>query len=233
MIGGAISVPLLSVKSEPRAFFPDGAPFSSALELFEEEFYFFSPLRVLVSVDGDDPLHALRQSGQLRDVLAEHQGVRQVSMQAAINDQGAYVLTALLTSEDALVSVRELIDAAALSDDVTTAYSSASLVYSDIDRQAMDSLIALAGLVGCADLRCHSACLSLLASTVQRNVGKRRSVAACLWRRVANRESAKPCNGVRFSRGAGRHCRRLDSYSVLAGERETLCPAAASSSAYC
>jgi hypothetical protein len=145
MIGGALSVPLLSVKSEPRAFFPDGAPFSSALKLFEDEFYFFSPLQVLVTVDGGDPLHALRQSGQLRDVLAEHQGVRQVSMQAAVNDQGAYVLTALLTSEDALVSVRELIDAAALSEDVTTAYSSASLVYGDIDRQAMDSLMRSLG----------------------------------------------------------------------------------------
>jgi len=145
MVGGAISVPLLSVKSEPRAFIPDGAPFSSALGLFEEEFYFFSPLRVLVSVDGDDPLHALRQSGQLRDVIAEHQGVRQVSMQAAVNDQGAYVLTVLLISEDALNSVRVLIDTAALGDDVTTAYSSPSLVYSDIDRLAMDSLLRSLG----------------------------------------------------------------------------------------
>jgi len=145
MIVGAISVPLLSVKSEPRAFFPDGAPFSSALELFEKEFYFFSPLRVLVSVDGDQPLHALRQSGQLRDVLAAHQGVRQVSMLPAVNDPGAYVLTALLTSEDALVGVRDVIDAASLSDDVTTVYSSASLVYSDIDRQAMDSLLRSLG----------------------------------------------------------------------------------------
>lgn len=145
MIGGAICVPLLSVKSEPRAFFPDGAPFSSALELFEEEFYFFSPLRVLVSVDGDEPLHALRQSGQLRDVIAEHAGVRRVSMRAAVGDSSAYVLTALLTSEDALGSVSELIDSAALSDDVTTAFSSAALVYGDIDRQAMESLLRSLG----------------------------------------------------------------------------------------
>jgi len=145
MIGGAISLPLLSIKSEPRAFFPDGAPFSSALRLFEEEFYFFSPLRVLVSVDGDDSLRALRESGRLRDMLADHRDVRQVSMQPAVNAPSTYVLTALLANEDALGSVRELIDAAALSDDVSTVYSSASLVYGDIDRQAMESLLRSLG----------------------------------------------------------------------------------------
>ena len=71
MLGGAVSVPFLSVKSDPRAFFPDDAPFSSALRLFEEEFYVFSPLRVLVTVDSAEPLDGLRQAGELRDALAQ------------------------------------------------------------------------------------------------------------------------------------------------------------------
>ena len=39
----------------------------------------------------------------------------------------------------------ELIDSAALSDDVTTSFSSAALVYGDIDRQAMESLLRSLG----------------------------------------------------------------------------------------
>lgn len=146
LIGGAISVPLLSVKSEPRAFFPEGTPFSSALRLFEDEFYFFSPLQILVSVDTDEPLFALQQSGRLRDELAVHAGVRQVSMQSAAGDSRSYVLTALLASEDVFGSVRALIDSAAVRhDDVTTVYSNAALVYGDIDRQAMESLLRSLG----------------------------------------------------------------------------------------
>ena len=140
MIAGAACVPLLSVKSEPRAFFPDAAPFSSALRLFEREFYFFSPLRILVAVDGEDALYALQQSGQLRDSLADHPGVRQITMQPTLDDNHAYVLTALLTSEDVLGSVSEHIDAAALGAGMTAVYSNAALVYADIDRQAMASL---------------------------------------------------------------------------------------------
>jgi len=140
MIAGAACVPLLSVKSEPRAFFPDAAPFSSALRLFEREFYFFSPFRILVAVDGEDALYALQQSGQLRDSLAGHPGVRRITMQRALDDNHAYVLTALLTSEDVLGSLREHIDAASLGAGVTAVYSNAALVYADIDRQAMESL---------------------------------------------------------------------------------------------
>ena len=145
MIAGAASLPLLNVKSEPRAFFPDDAPFSSALQLFESEFYLFSPLQVLVLADGADPLVALRGAGAMRDSLAEHAGIRQVSMEPAAGRADAYVLTALLAGEDDLAAVRSQIDNAVLGEGVTVIYSNASLVYGDIDRQAMASLLRSLG----------------------------------------------------------------------------------------
>jgi predicted RND superfamily exporter protein len=146
MIGGAASVPFLSVKSDPRAFFPDDAPFASALRLFEEEFYFFSPLRVLVSVDGDQPLEALRQAGRLRDGLEEGvRGILGVSMRAAVDSDNSYVLTALLRNQNQLAPAQHLIDDMAAVSDVTAVYSNATLVYEDIDRQAMESLLRSLG----------------------------------------------------------------------------------------
>jgi predicted RND superfamily exporter protein len=146
MIGGAAAVPLMSVKSDPRAFFPDGAPFSSTLQLFEEEFYFFSPLRVLVSVDTHEPLDALRQAGQLRDGLAESvRGVVAVSMQAAANSDNTYVITVLLRSQERLAAALIAVDFLSAGDGVTAAYSNASLVYESIDRQATESLLRSLG----------------------------------------------------------------------------------------
>jgi len=146
MIGGAVSIPLLSVKSDPRAFFPDGAPFSSALRLFEEEFYFFSPLRILVSVDSEEPLEGLRRAGQLRDALAERvSGVLGTSMQAAVGSDNSYVVTALLSDQGQLAPAFSLVDSLTAGDDVTAEYSNAALVYESIDRQAMESLLRSLG----------------------------------------------------------------------------------------
>jgi len=145
MIGGAITVPLLTVKSEPRAFFPDAAPFSSALRLFEDEFYVFSPLRVLVSAHNDDRLIALQSSAALRLALAEHPGIRKVTMQPAVHGQNAYVLSALLAKEGELSSIRALLDNAGLGENADVIYTHASLVYGDIDRQAMVSLLRSLG----------------------------------------------------------------------------------------
>jgi len=141
MIAGAVSVPLLAVKSEPRAFFPDDAPFSSALNLFEAEFYAFLPLRVLVSVDTDDPLLALRRAGSVRTALAQHPNVRQVTLQPAVNANSAFVLSALLASDASLATVLPALDVASLDGGIEIIYSSASLVYGDIDHQAMASLL--------------------------------------------------------------------------------------------
>jgi uncharacterized protein len=141
MAGGALSVPLLTVKSEPRAFFPDAAPFSSALRLFEDEFYVFSPLQILVATEVDEPVLALQRAGALRQSLAESAGVRRVTMQRAVGGDNAYVLSALLAAEHDVALVRALIDSTNLGENVEVIYSNASLVYGDIDRQAMGSLL--------------------------------------------------------------------------------------------
>jgi predicted RND superfamily exporter protein len=141
MLGGALSVPFLSVKSDPRAFIPDNAPFSSALTLFEREFYVFSPLRVLVSGADDDRIAGLRAAGSIRESLADHSSVRRVTMRAAVNDDNAYVLHALLASAEGLPGVLSLLDREAARSDIELIYSNAALVYGDIDRQAMGSLL--------------------------------------------------------------------------------------------
>lgn len=145
MLGGAICVPLLVVKSDPRAFIPDDAPFSSALNAFEDEFYVFSPLRALVSVSGDDRLQGLRSAGSVRAALSDHDGIRQVSMQPAVNSDNAYVLNALLVDTEALSSVRSLLDRHAATDGLEIVYSNAAIVYGDIDRQATESLLRSLG----------------------------------------------------------------------------------------
>ena len=141
---GAITIPLLSVKTDPRAFFPDAAPFSSAIKLFEREFYLFSPLEVLISVNDehDDPLGAFQKAASLRAALDNHAGTRQVTMAAAVQGGGAYVLSALLAGDDSLRQVFALLEEqrAASGAGVEIIYSNASMVYRDIDRQAMVSL---------------------------------------------------------------------------------------------
>jgi len=145
MVGGAVCVPLLMVKSDPRAFIPDDAPFSSALKSFEDEFYVFSPLRVLVDVGGDDRLLGLRAAGSIREALSDHNGIRRVSMRPAVNSDTGYVLSALLADGEALGSVRSLLDRYAAEDGLELVYSNDALVYGDIDRQAMASLLRSLG----------------------------------------------------------------------------------------
>lgn len=144
MAAGAMTVPLLSVKSDPRSFFPDESHFSRSIEEFEKNFYVYSPVRVLVSLKSgdDDPLLALQASSALRAELEELQGVRQVALQPAENAAGAFVLTALLAERDQLQSVVVWLDGqkAVLDDRLKLVYSSAQLVYSTIDGQAITSL---------------------------------------------------------------------------------------------
>jgi len=149
MLAGATTLPRLSVKSDPRSFLPDNAPFSVAHRTFEREFYVFSPLHVLYTVDAasGDALYALRKAGLFRAALAEHPGVRRVTLRPAEDNYNAYVLEVLLADEDALAPVVALIDTqrASLPEGIGVIYSSASLLYNDIDRQAMDSLLQSLG----------------------------------------------------------------------------------------
>ena len=62
-------------------------------------------------------------------------------MQPAVDSYNAYVLSALLVDTGSLGSVRSLLDRHAARDGLELVYSNAALVYSDIDRQAMASLL--------------------------------------------------------------------------------------------
>ena len=141
MLAGAATLPLLQVKSEPRAFFPDAAPFSSALTLFEQEFYFSSPLQALVAAQNGEALAALRGAGELRELLAAQPGVKHVSIEPAVGKQDAFVVTALISDEERLTDISAAIDATSFDPGVTVVYTNAELVYGDIDRKAMDSLL--------------------------------------------------------------------------------------------
>jgi len=150
MVAGATTVPLLSVKSDPRSFFPDTSRFAASLEAFERRFYVYSPLRILVSPesDDDDALLALQASSALRAALEERPDVRRVTLRPAAASAGSFVLTALLAERDALPAAvawlegqRPLLDSR-----VGFVYSSALLVYDSIDERAIRSLSrALAG----------------------------------------------------------------------------------------
>lgn len=144
LAGGAV-IPALSVNSDPRIFFPDNAPFAAALHMFEDDFYVFSPLGILVTAQDSEHrgMEALRAASDLRVALVGHDGVRRVSVQPATNDDGAFVLTALLASVGQLRSVRDFIDELrpSLGSSVEVVYSSATMLYEDIDKQAMQSLL--------------------------------------------------------------------------------------------
>ncbi|MDH3273052.1 MAG: MMPL family transporter [Gammaproteobacteria bacterium] len=144
MVAGAVTVPLLSVKSDPRSFFPDDSRFSSAIDEFEKDFYVYSPLRILVSArsDEDDPLLALQSSSALRGSLEELSSVRQVALQPAQKSVGAFVLTALLSEGDELPNIVAWLDKQSelLDERLSLVYSSALIVYNTIDEGAIASL---------------------------------------------------------------------------------------------
>ena len=188
MLFGAATIPVLPVRSDPRAFLPDHAPFSQALRDFEREFYAFSPFSVLVSVDapGHDPLFALRQAGRVRDSLAGSAGVRQVSMAPAVGRKDAFLVSALLADNRGLGAAAASMERmrAELPPGVRLAYSSAGLVYDAIDHQAMHSLLQSLGwsaalIFGAILLLFRS--LRTLASALLANTVPLMLVCAAVW----------------------------------------------------
>jgi predicted RND superfamily exporter protein len=144
MFAGAATVPLLSVKSDPRSFFPDASRFSVAIDEFEKDFYVYSPLRVLVSRRSEehDPFLVLQYASALRGALEGLPSVRQVALQPAEDSAGAFVLTALLAERDALPNVVAWLDEQKpmLDERLNVVYSSAVIVYNTIDERATASL---------------------------------------------------------------------------------------------
>jgi predicted RND superfamily exporter protein len=151
MLAGAAAVPALSLMSNPRSLLPDNAEFARAQHLFEQEFYVFSPLRVLVAADPArvPAVAALRQAGDIRRRLDELPGTRFAGLQGGV-EPGQFVVTALLGATEGMGRAAQLLSLQreSLAPDTDLVFSSAPLVYADIDRRAMASLLRSLGLSG-------------------------------------------------------------------------------------
>lgn len=149
-IASVFALPYLQVKSDPRIFFPDNANFTKAVATFEEHFYVYTPLRVLVASRTDtapSPL-TLRFAGRVRDQLRDSSGVRSTTLVPSAGPAGGFLVTAFVSEPAAAAKLTAELDA--LQDENAAAfdivYSSAQLVYEGIDRQAMSSLATSLGL---------------------------------------------------------------------------------------
>jgi hypothetical protein len=144
MVAGAMTAPLLSVKSDPRSFFPDTSQLAVTLKAFEKEYYVYSPLRILVALETDDAdaMLALQGASALRAALEDHPDVRRTALQPAETTAGSFILTALLADRDKLPAVITWLEEQRplLNDDVGFVYSSALLIYNSIDERAIASL---------------------------------------------------------------------------------------------
>jgi predicted RND superfamily exporter protein len=148
MLAGAVTVPSLTVSSDPRALFPDNAEFARAQRLFEREFYAFSPLRVLISADlaRVPAITALRQAGNIRERLGEQAGTRFASLQPGVAE-GQFVITVLLGETGGIERAARVLalERRSLAPGTELVFSSAPMVYADIDRRAMASLLRSLG----------------------------------------------------------------------------------------
>lgn len=133
----------LEVRSDSRVFFPDSAAFTKTFRNFEEKFYRFSPLRIVVRrsdamVSG---VEELQFAGKVRMSLGEIAGVREVLLQPAVAG-GGFLLTALFDSPSAEYRAAERLDRYRIDngDAFSVIYSSPQLVYEAIDGDAISSL---------------------------------------------------------------------------------------------
>ena len=132
---GAIALPSINMKSDPRIFFPDNVDFTRAFYLFEEEFYVFAPLRILVRSE-DLNVEALQAASALRVEIDDADGVIQTSMEAAVDGSG-FLITALMQNEPAAEVLVEILRG---KDEHDLILSSAQLVYESVDEMSMSSL---------------------------------------------------------------------------------------------
>jgi predicted RND superfamily exporter protein len=148
LLAGAVAVPALTVSSDPRALFPDNAEFARAQRLFEREFYAFSPLRVLITADLSrvPAVAALRQAGDIRERLDELPGTRFAGLQPGVA-AGQFVITVLLGETEGVERAAPVLarQRESLAPGIELVFSSAPMVYADIDRRAMASLLRSLG----------------------------------------------------------------------------------------
>lgn len=140
---GVLSFGSVEVRSDARIFFPDNARFTAAFRLFEERFYVFAPIRILIREHGETAptLAALRFAGRMRDSISMQSGVLRADLAPAASDNGL-LLTAVLSDNsvtDAVASAARSVWAEDQSS-YEVVISSAQIVYESIDRQALSSL---------------------------------------------------------------------------------------------
>ncbi len=134
---GTLALPSVNVKSDARIFFPDNADFTRAFHTFEDEFYVFAPLRILVRGNKMD-VAALQAASALRTTIDASDGVIQTSLRAAA-DNGGFLITALMASEPAAAALVDRVRND-MGGDADLVISSAQLVYESVDAMSMASL---------------------------------------------------------------------------------------------
>jgi len=169
---GLASLPALEVQSDARVFFPDSARFTRAFHAFEENFYVFSPVRVIVRRSGPavGDVDELRFAGEIRSSLESLDGVREVLLTPAVAG-GGFLLTTIFDDPTAQELVTGVLDrySSDTSDRFSIVYSSPQLVYESIDSEAMASLSRSLGTS-----------LIIVFGSVALLVGSLRSLAAAL-----------------------------------------------------
>lgn len=186
-VAGILAAPAVKVQSDPRIFFPDGADFTRAFEKFEERFYVFAPLRVLVrSTNGSDvSVEMLQFASALRVDLDSNTGVIRSTMEPAATSDGLLV-TAYVVHEETEAELASYISE--LADEVADVFrltqSSSMMVYEAIDGMAMSSLgeslgISVLIIFGVILLLFRS--LRVLVSSVIANAVPLAAILAAVW----------------------------------------------------
>ncbi|MEL7187850.1 MAG: hypothetical protein AAFN50_15690, partial [Pseudomonadota bacterium] len=100
-VAGVLAAPAVKVQSDPRIFFPDRADFTRAFQAFEDHFYVFAPVRVLIrSANGAGvSVEMLQFASTVRRELEAADGVVSSSLQPAANDDG-FLITAYVVDDD-------------------------------------------------------------------------------------------------------------------------------------
>jgi predicted RND superfamily exporter protein len=141
--GGLVALPDLRMESDPRAFLPADGPSADALIHLEQNFYTFTPIRAVIepAEPSVDPVAVLSAAGNLGRELLSRDDTVQVVLEPALEPEGSYLLTVLVSSADRLTEVRDAIASAGSDGLLRVTQSDLRSIYAAIDRQAFGSLM--------------------------------------------------------------------------------------------
>ena len=186
-VAGLLAAPSVKIQSDPRIFFPDHADFTRAFEKFEDQFYVFAPLRVLIRSADDTGINVemLQFASSLRTDLDAMDGVIRTSMGPAAGDRG-FLITAYVADDTVEKSLAGHVAgvAEAFQGTYRLVQSSSMMVYETIDGMAMASLgeslgISVLIIFGVILLLFHS--VRVLLSSVIANAVPLLAILAAVW----------------------------------------------------